>query len=129
MDKICYRNPSKSEVIGRCGGDGKKRMTTQNRQKSRTLKHTHKKQQKTNQIAENNRTVWLDIACNGIVYHLFRTTRLQCFLILQQQIQRIIVSGQYQIRTRMCLLRYLRFVFKRFHFNYIVTINHIVRLS
>ena len=25
-------NPSKSEVIGRCGGDGKKRMTTQNRQ-------------------------------------------------------------------------------------------------
>ena len=27
-------NPSKSEVIGRCGGDEKKRMTTQNRQKS-----------------------------------------------------------------------------------------------
>jgi len=23
MDKIWYRNPSKSEVIGRCGGDGK----------------------------------------------------------------------------------------------------------
>ena len=23
MDKILYRNPSKSEVIGRCGGDGK----------------------------------------------------------------------------------------------------------
>ena len=34
MDKIWYRNPSKSEVIGRCGGDEKKRMTTQNRQKS-----------------------------------------------------------------------------------------------
>ena len=33
MDKIWYRNPSKSEVIGHCGGD-KKRMTTQNRQKS-----------------------------------------------------------------------------------------------
>ena len=31
MDKIWYRNPSKSEVIGRCGGDEK---TTQNRQKS-----------------------------------------------------------------------------------------------
>ena len=37
MDKIWYRNPSKSEVIGCCGGDEKKRMTTQNRQKS-TLK-------------------------------------------------------------------------------------------
>jgi len=24
MDKIWFRNPSKSEVIGRCGGDGKK---------------------------------------------------------------------------------------------------------
>ena len=24
MDKICYRNPSKSKVIGRCGGDEKK---------------------------------------------------------------------------------------------------------
>ena len=29
MDKIWYRNPSKSEVIGRCCGDEKKRMTTQ----------------------------------------------------------------------------------------------------
>ena len=27
-------NPSKSGVIGRCGGDEKTRMTTQNRQKS-----------------------------------------------------------------------------------------------
>ena len=27
MDKIWYRNPSKSEVIGRCGGDKKNRMT------------------------------------------------------------------------------------------------------
>ena len=24
MDTICQRNPSKSEVIGRCGGDEKK---------------------------------------------------------------------------------------------------------
>ena len=30
MDKIWDRNPSKSEVIGRCGGDEKKRMTMQN---------------------------------------------------------------------------------------------------
>ena len=41
MDKIWDRNPSKSEVIDRCGGDEKTRMTTQNRQKSNA-----KKQQK-----------------------------------------------------------------------------------
>jgi len=34
MDNIWYINPSKSEVIGRFGGDEKPRMTTQNRQKS-----------------------------------------------------------------------------------------------
>ena len=41
MDKIWYRNPLKSEVIGRCGGD-EKRMTKQNRQKS-NAKKTHTK--------------------------------------------------------------------------------------
>ena len=34
MDNIWDRNPSKSEVIGRCGEDEKKPMTTQNPQKS-----------------------------------------------------------------------------------------------
>jgi len=29
MDTIWYRNPSKSEVIGRSGGDENPRMTTQ----------------------------------------------------------------------------------------------------
>jgi len=38
MDNIWYRNHSKSEVFGRFGGDGKKRMTTQNRQKIEHLK-------------------------------------------------------------------------------------------
>ena len=34
MDKIWYKNSSKSEVIGRCGGEEKeKRMITQNQQK------------------------------------------------------------------------------------------------
>ena len=42
MDKIWYRNPSKSEVIGCCGGDEKK-MTTQNRQKSNVKKKSPKK--------------------------------------------------------------------------------------
>jgi len=34
MDKIWYRNPSKSGIIDRCGGDEKTEMTTQNQQKS-----------------------------------------------------------------------------------------------
>ena len=34
MDKIWYKNSSKSEVIGRCGGQEKeKQMITQNQQK------------------------------------------------------------------------------------------------
>jgi len=34
MDKIWDGNPSKSEVIGPCGGDENTRMTMQNRQRS-----------------------------------------------------------------------------------------------
>ena len=45
MDKIWDRNPSKSEVIGRCGGDEKKRMTTQNRKKSNAKKNILKNDQ------------------------------------------------------------------------------------
>ena len=41
MDKIWYRTHSQSEVIGRCGGDEKKRRATQNRQKS-NAKQTNK---------------------------------------------------------------------------------------
>ena len=37
MDKIWYRNPSKSEVIGRCGGDEKTEWPRRTN-KSRTLK-------------------------------------------------------------------------------------------
>jgi len=40
MDKIWDRNPLKSEVIGRYGGD-EKRMTMQKRQKSNAKKNTH----------------------------------------------------------------------------------------
>ena len=43
MDKIWYENPSKSEVIGRCGGDEKTNDHAE--PTSRTLKKTHKKQQ------------------------------------------------------------------------------------
>ena len=39
MDKIWDRHPSKSEVIGRCGGDEKKTRRTD---KSRTLKNNNK---------------------------------------------------------------------------------------
>ena len=38
MDKIWDRKASKLEVIGRCGGDEKNWMTTQNRQKSKVKK-------------------------------------------------------------------------------------------
>ena len=38
MDKIWNRNPSKSKVIGRCGGDENPRMTTQSWQKSKAKK-------------------------------------------------------------------------------------------
>ena len=37
MDKIWYRNPSKSEVIGRCGGDEKTEWPRRT-DKSQTLK-------------------------------------------------------------------------------------------
>ena len=46
MDTIWDGNPSKSEIIGRCGGD-EKRMTTQSRQRqTKQNKQTkqHKKQ-------------------------------------------------------------------------------------
>jgi len=38
MDKLWDRNPSKSEVIDRCGGDETTRMATQNRHKSNAKK-------------------------------------------------------------------------------------------
>ena len=37
--KSGIENPSKSEVIGRCGGNGKKRMTSHNQQKSNEKKY------------------------------------------------------------------------------------------
>ena len=39
MDKIWDGNRWKSEVIGRCGTDGKKRMTMQNQHKSNANKN------------------------------------------------------------------------------------------
>ena len=44
MDKIWDSNPSKSEVIGRCGGDETKRITTQNQQKLNAKNHKTNKQ-------------------------------------------------------------------------------------
>ena len=52
MDKMWYRNPSKAEVIGRCGGDEKNRMTTQNRQKPNAKKHIKKQQPKNNNTCD-----------------------------------------------------------------------------
>jgi len=47
MDKIWYRNPSKSDVIGRCGGDEKNEWPRRT-DKSQTLKK-----------AQNNPANWL----------------------------------------------------------------------
>ena len=56
MDKIWDRNPSKSEVIGRCGGD-EKRMTTQNRQMvNAKKKKSLLKSFKTKSIGDNSYT-------------------------------------------------------------------------
>ena len=46
MDKIWYRNPSKSEVIGRCGEDEKTEWPCRT-DKSQTLKKTKNKKLKT----------------------------------------------------------------------------------
>ena len=46
MDKIWDRNPSKSEVIGRCGGDEKKRNDHAEPTKSERLKKILKKKEK-----------------------------------------------------------------------------------
>ena len=40
--KSGMENPSKSEVIGCCGGDEQNRMTTHNRQKAKTKTKTHR---------------------------------------------------------------------------------------
>ena len=43
MDKIWYRNPSKSEVIGRCGGGEKTEWPRRTDKKSNFKKNTIKK--------------------------------------------------------------------------------------
>jgi len=50
MDKIWYRNPSKSEVIGVVAVMEKNRMTTQNRQKSNAEKTKTKNKQKLERV-------------------------------------------------------------------------------
>jgi len=48
MDNILDRNPSKSEVIGRCGRDEQKWMTTQNGQAECTRSNAKKTKTKKN---------------------------------------------------------------------------------
>ena len=54
MIKSGIENPSKSEVIGRCGGDEKTQMTTQNRQKSNAKQKLKKNQLKEYVCPVNN---------------------------------------------------------------------------
>ena len=55
MDKIWYRNPSKSEVIGRCGGDEKTNDHAEPT-KSRTLIKKNKKIKNKKNININTQT-------------------------------------------------------------------------
>ena len=59
MDKMWYRNTSKSEVIGRCGGDEKTERPRRT-DKSRTLK---KQKQKRMKVSPTDKTLlkWLYI--------------------------------------------------------------------
>ena len=57
MDKIWYRNPSKSEVIGHCGGDEKNEWPRRS-DKSRTLKKNTKKQQLNVSKFESHRSMF-----------------------------------------------------------------------
>ena len=59
MDKMWYRNTSKSEVIGRCGGDEKTERPRRT-DKSRTLK---KQKQKRMKVSPSDKTLlkWLYI--------------------------------------------------------------------
>ena len=46
MDKIWYRNPSESEVIGRCGGGGKNQKPPRTHKKRKPKKKKKKKKKK-----------------------------------------------------------------------------------
>ena len=60
MDTIWDR---KSEVIDRCGGDEKNRMTTQNRQKSNAKKNKNKNKK----TAQNERMSYLYYNCSNAI--------------------------------------------------------------
>ena len=73
MDKIWDRNPSKSEVIGRCGGD-KKAEWPRGTDNSRTLKK-HLKQQTTTYVTIRmfKYMVIPRVYCNTLVKSLYNT--------------------------------------------------------
>ena len=74
MDKIWYRNPSKSEVIGHCGGDDKNEWPRRT-DKSRTLK---KKTPKTTQTSgrTNITKFFLQVMCELKIAQLKRANTL-----------------------------------------------------
>ena len=57
MDTIWYRNPSKSEVIGRCGGMKNPNDHTQNRQKSNA-----KKEKKKELVCETDHYIYTNLS-------------------------------------------------------------------
>ena len=59
MDKTWVRKSSKLEVIGRCGGDEKNRMTTQNWQKSHAKKQNKKTSTNSKVKLRHNFKAWI----------------------------------------------------------------------
>ena len=67
MDKIWDRNPSKSEVIGRCGGDEKNKRPRRT-DKSRTLKNNQKPK---TTLYIYGRLVYITSQQKGIYYKIY----------------------------------------------------------
>ena len=103
MDKIWYRNPSKSEVIGRCGGGDEKPEWPRRTDKSRTLKFTPKKQLWTNHIWNKKNTTinvytmkyfsCFKFYVQSWVFFTFSDTIVR-LVDLQRGVERMMILGQ-----------------------------------
>ena len=117
MDKIWYRNPSKWEVIGHCGGDEKKRMTAQNRQKSNAKNKTKKNQPKHTQKDLNINPTSVIVKVNQTNQHIYvhklrtRTIILTIYSITHSFIKSINHIYYHQLRTAN-ILNILKFIYR-----------------
>ena len=66
MDNIWYRNPSKSEVIGRCGGDEK---TNDHTEPTKVERYKKQKKQKKLYLDWTSRKIIEELGWVGIIKH------------------------------------------------------------